>query len=380
MALTHRVAAGIALVMVLIAVAILPPRSCATVDNWDIAAAALCSGTYYPRARQHRQAVNRARDVLTRRLRELELADSLRALADGGHGVRSADGSVVVLSSASISADSARRWLALALGERDRIATGPPHARIIVALESSRRQAARGRSMAARQIYITDPMARRFTTVSGHDTTCVVTLRLSQANRYDRELIAADDRGTYGAFLGSCGLVGRFGAAGPTALRATRRAFFRERSAYALQRSTMVPEPSDGRQGFDPGYFPLVGCLKGETVACRSLVGLGPDALALTGYARGLDVRLDFLNYLLEVEGPEKFGRFWQSPLGGEQALVDAFGRPAAETVRAWARHDYSLPGDGQADVGAMALAALGWLGAALAAAIAVGKYRQAGA
>jgi hypothetical protein len=378
MALKRRVALGVAVLMVLLVVAILPPRSCLDVEQWGITAAALCSGSRYPVRSTHGESIDRARARLTRRLREHQLADSLRALANAGRGVRSVDGSVVVLYETPLTPDSARAWLRLALGERDRIAAGEPHARIVLALDSRPMPVTRDDAGHRRLAYYAGPRSRRFTNIAGRDTTCFVTLRLSQESRWDVEVTDSDERGAYGAFLGSCGLVGRFGAAGAAALAATGVTFVNERLTSAQRRSTVVPAPTGGRPRLDPQDYWRTGCAKGELDACASLIGLGQEDQSWMGSFRGLSIDRYFLAYLREVEGPEKFQRFWQSPLLGEQALIDAFGRPAAETARAWAHRDYSLPDDDSTDTGAMVLAAVGWLGAALAAAIAIGKYRQA--
>ena len=379
MALNRRVMLGVAILMAFVVVAVLPPRSCSEVDQWTLTSTALCGGMRYPWSRGHRAALDQARYALSRRLLERGMADSLRALADAGRGVQSADGSVVVLHEEPLSADSARVWLALAVGERDRIAAGRPHARIVVALGSRPPRARSEQSVEARRTSNAGWQTRRFTSVSGADTTCFVVLRINDRTYSNGPLTETDDRGRYGAFLGSCGLVGRFGAPNTGALRATRYAFEDERGPFARPRSTMVSERTDGPRTVNPTYYQLVGCLKSDTGACAVLVGLDTTGTRMW-FGPGLFVSRGFLSYLLDTEGADKFQQFWESPLNAERAFSGAFGRPASEAVRAWVQHDYRLPPGGDQAVGAVTLAALGWLGAALAAAIAIGMYRQAGA
>lgn len=163
--------------------------------------------------------------------------------------------------------------------------------------------------------------------------------------------------------LGPCVYYAEFGPPGPHILAWLEGRRFGPTRVWAAPDSTGPERPADmqgptvwpGQRlaelaggGLPPEYFigmKSIACLRGAQEACAQAVldSLPPVLhhpwVEGTGYSfglllPGLEERL--LQDLRDELGPERFRRFWQSPLPVEAAFREASGTPLSEWVRGW--------------------------------------------
>lgn len=144
-----------------------------------------------------------------------------------------------------------------------------------------------------------------------------------------------------------------------------------------LSRLSGTPMASMEYLGYGGLYFEsshLVGCAAGEIASCRRYVFSplpGEVRSNMPGVVQGspyIDYAADrILATLMREQGPERFARFWRSPLPPEKAFDASFTVPFAVWAPAWARATV-----GPVDVGVstrprVILSTLFWIGLSVA-------------
>lgn len=381
MALKRRDLLGVAGLVALVLIAALPPRTCGETQPESLLRSVWC-GADFRESRSHRHVANlrNVQGALVRRLRLHALAESLR-VAEPGRSVRNADGSVVVLYEPPLRPDSARRWLALAVGERDRIPGDRWRTRVVLALQSDPRRRRRDGPIDRTDWWLGSGAAR-WVSATPHDTTCFVVIRFG-SGWGGRSYFERDGRGDYGSFLGSCGLVARFGRPGPAVAKVVEASFGEGLFAFGGQTSTAVLSEREylKPRAIDPEEdYRLAACIRGDATSCGQILGFGPVvAPPSTWNFAGPYLNRSLMLYQLHTREPELFGRFWRSTRLVGDALGDAYGAPGPVVARDWMHGNFEIRPRGDTKLaGSTSLTAAVWLLLGIAAALAIGVRRQA--
>ncbi len=168
--------------------------------------------------------------------------------------------------------------------------------------------------------------------------------------------------------LGPCAFYSAYGLPGPHVERWLRRSNF----LFVRAANWRASRPSTGRPRVDSadaknlsaaelvslmfqtdpttnvGWTPIEwACARGDLITCRDVVfssqftrgpPLGPDygvALSPFGYSERRE-KFWFLSDLAHEAGPERFTRFWQSPLPVDSAFAATIGMPIEEWTHRW--------------------------------------------
>ncbi|HEY2806982.1 MAG TPA: hypothetical protein VGI92_14075 [Gemmatimonadales bacterium] len=361
MALTTRISLGIATIMALIAVWILPPRLCSDEQDESTMQGAVCGGNYRPMNHQHVNSLLSARAWLNTLLERRLLAESLRQELKTGPSVHSTDGAISVLYQAPFTAADARSWLNLAEAELARVPGTGRHP-VVVVLEHAK----------ASQIH----PASRIISATASGTTCFARLYLDRSLPTASLYVSRDTNGTFGAFLGVCALVARFGAPGAAVMPAVSAAYL-GRGTYAglgssvpvamMQLKNVVP--------WEEQEFESQACVTNTPSACRLFIVSGARHLS-DEYYYGRETG-SFLAWLLVSQDTASFGKFWRSPGSFDAAMSSAYGRGAEGLPQGWGRSRWLGT---SSRLGGNLLVSLLWLSGAILAAVLIGTRRRVAA
>jgi hypothetical protein len=320
----------------------------------------MCTQRFYGRT-NHAAVITGLRARLATSLGRREIADSLQRTV----GRRLDAGALTVYYERPLTADSARRYLELAQRELAAIpGTGRGQRIVLVLLSDPERF--RRRILQDGRLDPYRPRFERFA-IGGADGACVV---LMDIERHDVSSLLQQQRP---AMLDWCALVARFGRPRRDVRRWVDPAFttgWRDASSIA----ELIPAGRSASQRWVNDYEARA-CGAGSNAACLAFLGPRPGE---SWYVRR-DIIRDFLAWLLATRPPEEFARFWRSEAPFADALTAGFGRPAGETIHAWARVRFSSQVRMAGATPDMVLAGAVWFSLALVAALVAMHRRQVG-
>jgi len=344
----------------LAAIAALPPRSC-DAEGRSLIGDAICQSSY-PGGAPHAALVNRTRDRLGQAILRRRLVDSL---ATTPALRRVTDGAITVYYEPPVSADSARRWLAIAQRELAMLPGAGGGAATVVVLRSEASDVVASKLPAPDgQNWWYRPRLDRFATTA-HGGTCVVVLDLA------RGPFRALQQGRP-VLLDWCALYARYGMPGRGVERWAASAFsfgWRDNASIA-ELVTSPPFTS-----FPPD-FRVLACQSGAAAACSQYVnalGFQRDRWATRDNARIL------LAWLVATGRGGEFGRFWTAEGTVPDAIGKGFGRPAADVLQAWMQQRFTHARARPLGAPKVLLAGALWLTIAMAAAFVAMQRRQVG-
>lgn len=370
---TRWVVIGTAALLGLVAVAVLPPRSCDAgmrSTSWMV----FCRTGVRNAVSQAAVAEN-ARDRLRQGLERRRLADSLMAAGDGRR-LTSPTG-VTVFYESPLSADSARQWLRLAEREMAMLPGSGTGAPVVLVIQSDPRRQEAGQGGlpigAARWWY--RPQLDRFATSAGGGA-CVVVVDVGRGAQPEGALRSGRPR-----LLDWCVLYGRFGSpgAGVRAWAAPAFAFgWRDPWSLAEMVAASRVNGSRAKPSANDDDYRIRACQSGAGRSCLAILGVAGLSSEPT-WRGGLRERSrNLLAWLLATQEPEQFARFWRAEGSLARALAEGYGRPADVLLQEWAQAQYAVRARAPMTRPRVLLAGALWFSLAMVAAFVAMQRRQA--
>lgn len=367
MALT-RAGLGVAALAVLIAIWMLPPRACSEAEE-SLTMFAVCGGTVSASRPNHTGVLRMSQRRLRERIKDLVLADSIRRALSGPRVIASADRSIVVLYDGHVDPDTARFLLQMAVAELERIPGTGTLGRAVLVVGGRTYQQLSELPEEQREFGM-----RHVVSATAAGPECYTTVNYRVQMR--ASVFSADERGRFGATLSTCALVVRFGMPSPAMLRLTEWAFDRHRQSW--RSSNLAAAMSEARSSARTESWSIQedACGKGIEESCAAMLGFGNQYTFQWDYRPALLYRA-LIGSLLVRQDPSSFARLWRSRSSFEQALAEAYGRPAGQVAADWARTYFEPREGGPTFPRGTIPVSLGWMALALVAAGLVAGKRQ---